>query len=805
MGECCITNNLDNANNNNSKNDIKPITERNIIIENQNKQRIENIIKIKKFIIKNGENYQRRKNFKEKLSFYESVFCNPVTDPNFDYNFYKNNYEHKLKEMIEQKKTFFKELFPDEKLLKINSFDIVKEKLSNYYNDDIYENKINFYKNFVHSIQENEKVKRAYVKKSPRKSLNTNFINFMAKNSTGNIFESQQIYSGFGALNFGNINLGKEQKYIKKDIEVLYKYCFTIDKLPNFEVCEKRSKILSLIADFENYKKLNISDEFRNFIRALYHIILLKKFGCLANTGNTLFYAINKNIKYLKPEKTVKFGEESEEDLLKKQLQNLKKAADSYKKKPSNLKIRGKSRHLTTGRRGKKNSMIAPFIYTNLNSDFSREKNETTVILNNRLKFKRNSNFNLIHKEITQDITQRRKPNKKKLKTVIERNPSVVFKTIERHSKFFNKRKSKILQEEFYSGQYDKTTYLYCGYGTLIEPDKNICYTGTFRYGEKEGIGILYEDNIANNMIICFIGEFRNNTIQGYGAKINLKKNIFIFKEGLFNDQIFLQGKVKMMRENTVKEEIDLINYDGDVSQDLFNGFGYLNQRTYALNDLKNYAFEYEKDYKGQFKNGKENGKGILRYISVTNDDSYQYTGHFVNGLRDGFGVITYGENYFIQKFEGFFREDKPFATYGIAYFKSGDKYEGFFNADYQKDYVGSYSFFDPVSKVINENYFGGFLKDSKHGLGKVYTQNNDGCRILNGNFNRGDKQGFFEMNEYKIEMVKQKVKDNSKRKRLTLFNYGELYENKMERNQNKQYILFEENEIMEKNDIPFD
>ena len=111
MGECCITNNLDNANNNNSKNDIKPITERNIIIENQNKQRIENIIKIKKFIIKNGENYKRRKNFKEKLSFYESIFCNPVTDPNFDYNFYKNNYEHKLKEMIEKRKHFSKNYF----------------------------------------------------------------------------------------------------------------------------------------------------------------------------------------------------------------------------------------------------------------------------------------------------------------------------------------------------------------------------------------------------------------------------------------------------------------------------------------------------------------------------------------------------------------------------------------------------------------------------------------------------------------------------------------------------------------------
>ena len=45
------------------------------------------------------------------------------------------------------------------------------------------------------------------------------------------------------------------------------------------------------------------------------------------------------------------------------------------------------------------------------------------------------------------------------------------------------------------------------------------------------------------------------------------------------------------------------------------------------------------------------------------------------------------------------------------------------------------------------------------------------------GGFNMGDKEGFFEMNEYICEMTKVKINNNTRRRRMTSWNFGELYE----------------------------
>jgi len=42
------------------------------------------------------------------------------------------------------------------------------------------------------------------------------------------------------------------------------------------------------------------------------------------------------------------------------------------------------------------------------------------------------------------------------------------------------------------------------------------------------------------------------------------------------------------------------------------------------------------------------------------------------------------------------------------------------------KRLYGNYSFFDPISKIINVNYFGGFFNDAKQGLGRIYSQNKE-------------------------------------------------------------------------------
>lgn len=59
-----------------------------------------------------------------------------------------------------------------------------------------------------------------------------------------------------------------------------------------------------------------------------------------------------------------------------------------------------------------------------------------------------------------------------------------------------NKRKSTVNESalfyEYYNGQYDESIYLYAGIGTLVNQNFKKLYYGTFRYGKKEGIGILY-------------------------------------------------------------------------------------------------------------------------------------------------------------------------------------------------------------------------------------------------------------------------------------------------------------------------
>ena len=841
---------------------LKKEKERQFLYELE-QERIGQITIIKKFVLKNIEILKQKRIYQNKLYIAESLFNNKVTDPYFnDQNYYKQRFENKLKEAMDKKQNFFQELFPDDITQRINSFDYTKNKLANYYNDDIYENKINFYKNFADLMKEKEDIiKKIYTKKDYRRSLNTNFVSFMKKNSKEKKLENTKNNSGFGALNFGNTNLDKDQKYIKKDLESLYKYCFSIEKLPTFYILQNRCKLLNLVCDDSkfNFKNLSISKEFFKFIKTLYYIILLKKGNYLSNTGENVFCAVKKkNIISLQEEPDEDFLiEHTKKDAKNDNIEKISKRENSdikYKlktKKTLNIKFFGNNLNKfdliqnnkendndnnnnndnnndnnydynnddnnnddNIDNNSIKNSILNSksrgdlILKTNDNNDSNTYVNTKINILNtnpNSTKTTGNNSFNTNNNQIKKSKT-RRDFKKRYEKTIIEKNPINIFRNLRSNDipKLFSKKKSKNFEEEYYSGQYDNTNYLYAGLGTLIEPLKHLSYTGTFRYGVKDGMGLLYEE-YNNNMMMYYTGEFRNNKIQGYGEKINLKPNLFCFKEGLFNDQTFLQGKVKIIRENLIKGEIDVINYNGDVCDEVFEGFGILTQKTYYKIELKQYDFLYEKEYRGNFKNGKENGNGIMKYNNAITQENYKYSGNFVDGLRDGFGVINYGENFFIRKYEGIFREDKPFSTYGIAYFKSGDIYEGFFDDNYQKDYIGNYSFYDPVSKIINENYFGGFYNDAKQGLGRIYIENKEESKLLKGNFYMGDKQGFFEMNEYKNELVKKKLNLYSRRKRVLNLNYGELYSNKYQKNQYKSYILFEQNEVMEKSEFPFD
>ena len=109
---------------------------------------------------------------------------------------------------------------------------------------------------------------------------------------------------------------------------------------------------------------------------------------------------------------------------------------------------------------------------------------------------------------------------------------------------------------------------------------------------------------------------------------------------------------------------------------------------------------------------------------------------------------------------------------------------------------MGNYSFFDPISNV---NYFGGFFNDAKQGLGRIYSQNKEDSKLLKGIFYNGDKQDFFEKMNIRLKW-KKKINPNSRRKRMSIWSFGKL-EITYGKKQCKSYILFEQNEITEKNE----
>lgn len=199
---------------------------------------------------------------------------------------------------------------------------------------------------------------------------------------------------------------------------------------------------------------------------------------------------------------------------------------------------------------------------------------------------------------------------------------------------------------------------------------------------------------------------------------------------------------------------------------------------------------------------GKKNGKGKEIFNKIgENIKNYEYEGNFYNGLKEGYGIINYEKNNFVTKYEGFFVKDKAFQKYGIVYFKSGDIYEGFFENNL-KNYTGLYSFYDSKNRKIIEHYFGGFLNDSKNGIGKTFVEEKEG-KIFIGSYKRGEKEGQF---------VKIIFKNNEKikKRRRGLNNNTLLIENVNNNNKRdellpklelKSYPVYEENEIIDIND----
>ena len=759
--------------------------------------------------------------------------------------------------------------FP-EILNNLNQFNNIREFVKHHYAQITMFSQLNFYTKFIDFLKNLNHNNNNPTNNNYNNSLNRiKKSNFKQSKSKGNnalkklinqITFDMNYKNKFFYLKFNDIVSDNDRKIFESDIDNLYKICLDTpyNKIPmKFKDLNKFNVSYLLILlnnDFLLGPDGFLKGELRVFVKKMYYIYIMKKYNFISKTDD--FYRENSEIKQI--------------NLTKLSFENIDSNDNDNKyKKNINKNNNNIEEDLTTIRVIPDNQKLPPL---NLNSeedeiqiDNTEEKNSSND--DNKEKYSDNKNE-----------YDNNKDNNKSSDLQSENDSIEHFKSISetQSENNLNENTPKFL----YNGEYDNTNYLYAGFGTLLDIENNSCYEGMFRYGKKSGIGIFWQEDISlmnsgEYTFYYYSGEWTNNEKDGYGIEITIKKYSTEFnvnkllntvllgmtmniKIGIYKKNIFVSGEIyEYVFENNLegneeklkkipyhsKKNINLCtliynNYRGDLHSKThkYIGHGEFNSKSFVLNmNTSNYEPRLFYKYNGNFIDGLENGDGILQKILYVDNYSFTYKGNFEKGKMDGFGVIEYNDNFFIKRYEGFFKEGNKFHMYGIVEFRSGDIYEGFFDETFHKDYIGLYIHENKNKKennfFIKDNYFGFFNKDKKHGGGRFISIIDR--KSLIGKYVNGEKQGQFQVTSEEIikeniydlfyDDLNDDMSDNNilklaTRKKATISNSNYFVnrdkkknklknnkENKISVKQIKMYYFFENDELLDSNEKPFD
>lgn len=214
------------------------------------------------------------------------------------------------------------------------------------------------------------------------------------------------------------------------------------------------------------------------------------------------------------------------------------------------------------------------------------------------------------------------------------------------------------------------------------------------------------------------MGDFRNGNMHGFGNFIFSRDNpnnvdyyIGLFKDGLRNGNgtfVWRDGEM----------------YEGEFKNNFKNGYGKI---TYAP-DNKNEA-DY---YFGQFKDGKEHGKGKFAW---RNGDVYD--GEFQNGFKSGNGTYMYTNG---KKYEGQFLKDN-FNGFGKLTYEENNGDKDKFGPNYYVE-IFKDDLYHGQGKLYwknGESYGGAWENGERHGYGTLWAK--DGSIIYQGNWQNGEKE----------------------------------------------------------------
>ena len=280
--------------------------------------------------------------------------------------------------------------------------------------------------------------------------------------------------------------------------------------------------------------------------------------------------------------------------------------------------------------------------------------------------------------------------------------------------------KIELVNKDEYLGQVDKFG-IKNGKGCIIYNNNNMknnekYYIGFFRNNERNGDGILYDENWN----IIYEGQFLNDKKNGFGI-LNFRGNIFsgyflddkLNGKGVYyyNDKTRFEGnflnsmrhgkgyiinpiqktiqEVKYNNNNIIKQNIPIFCSNESYLKNKRNIFQQIySQYNKYVNELMNFTetsdnitlqFNYKKDdegylYIGEFNNiGFKHGRGYLLYP----DTKRHYIGYFWNGLKHGQGALFSDENK--KEYVGNFDYNFPNGE-GTYYLENGCIIKGIFN-----------------------------------------------------------------------------------------------------------------------------
>ena len=857
--------------------------------------------KICKFI-----NYQCRRiyykiQYKQQLYKLKQFFIPEKNNVSKNKQYYINILNQKIKEFFENKKRLLDNIFDkDEYFLDFNDFDNLKKMIKQYYANDIYNNKINFYNEFIEYIKKKKTLKTILEEKTLNENDNENEKK-KEKNKINNNSSKKNIMEIKEKKDMKIQNLTDHQiNIIQNDIENIFNICLSTpnDKLPKKinEIDNTNQSFFLML--FLDESKLNtktyISGKLRIFIKLFYYIYIMKKYNFISSTEGIYYKKIKDNYNEVlynennyinnEDEKIISIPQDKKKIILnhffeqKKSISKINYRDENMDSKESihfsnnQLNINNSFNYDIKSYRTNNNSNNESILnksYNTKNKNNSnnnivsnKKKRTTTKIFNEKKKklifseqvlpkiniqneqkenenddnksFNKNLNKTLTQSQTQKTISKRSFKNNflRKNTKYIPYNHKININKNEKQSitRLFKKKTknfelnsldliNNIINDnkkiEIYEGEYDNSLYLYAGLGTLIKPKHSSLYNGTFRYGKKEGIGIYYRE-YSKDHFKYYMGEFTKNKFDGFGLLIEFNYKYVIIQKGIFSNSYFISGILYIFNEK-IENRFEIIKFEGELQPNISNiiiykNFGHLFKLNYIFNKKKQiYEFEEEYDYTGFFEFGKEEGKGFLRHKFKKVGYSYEYKGDFINGEKNGFGIIEYNDDFFIKKYEGFFKNNNTCYKYGIVYFNSGDIYEGFFDENNFKSICGLYWHNNKNENYLYylgvDNYFGEFKNDKKNGIGRYISYQDNLNQVLFGNYLHGDKNGLFILVHNKEdENLKDENKNNIKVNDITnaikdIFS-GIPIDNKYKfYKQKKKYFYFEKGVLMEKSD----